>query len=171
MIELRELSEKDETAFFAGMREWSDGDRSWYTFAWNPGMSYVELLTVLRRERIGLDLAPGRVPHTMLYGFLDGVIVGRVSVRHVLNDNLRHRGGHIGYSVAPRFRNRGYASEMFRLGLEYCRSLGLVEILITCGDTNVPSIRMIEKAGGTLTDRIHDEVNQETIRRYALKLK
>lgn len=170
MVILRELNANDEAAFFSGLAEWPDSDRSWHTFAWSPGMAYSDMLEILRKEKLGIDLAPGRVPHTMLYGFVDGAIVGRVSVRHELNDHLRHRGGHIGYAVAPKFRKRGYATEMFRQGLDYCRSLGHDEIMITCGDENFASIRMIESAGGELKDRVWDSVDEETIRRYAISM-
>lgn len=65
------------------------------------------MLTILRKEVAGIDLLPGRVSHTMLYGFLNGKIIGRVSVRHQLNEHLRKRGGHIGYAVAKNFRRKG----------------------------------------------------------------
>ena len=170
MVVLRELTDKDEAAFFAGMAEWSEADRSWHTFAWKPEMSYSEMLERLRKERLGIELDPGRVRHSMLYGFVGDVIVGRVSVRHELNEALRRRRGHIGYAVAAKFRRRGYGDAMFTQGLQYCRSIGLREIMITCGCNNVGSVRMIEKAGARLADSIFDEVDKEEINRYWLKL-
>ncbi len=97
---LRELGPSDEEAFSTGLKDLEIEDPHWYSFAWKEGMTYQEMLGVLSKETAGIDLAPGRVPHTMLYGFLDGKIIGRVSVRHHLNENLRKRGGHIGYWVA-----------------------------------------------------------------------
>ncbi len=52
---------------------------------------YEEMLAILEKESAGIDLQPGRVPHTMLYGFINGEIIDRVSVRHELNENLRRR--------------------------------------------------------------------------------
>src|SRR3989338_867737 len=99
---LRELTSSDELAFFSGLKEWAGEDLSWYTFTWVPEMPYETMLLHLRNDSAGIDLPAHRVPHTILYGFLDGKIIGRVSVRHILNERLRQRGGHIGYSVAKR---------------------------------------------------------------------
>lgn len=163
---LRELAASDEEAFLAGMQEWVGEDPHWYSFIWKEGMSFSEMLGILEKEAAGVDLAPGRVPHSMLYGFLDGEIIGRVSVRHQLNDYLRKRGGHIGYSVAKRFRGKGYATEMVRQGLERCKQIGIASIMITCADDNIPSWKIIEHFGGQLEDKIWDDEDKEMIRRY-----
>lgn len=169
-LELRELTESDEDAFLAGAEAWKGEDPHWYSFCWRPGMDYREMLSVLRNEAAGVDLKPGRVAHSMLYGFVDGIIVGRVSVRHTLNEHLRKRGGHIGYAVAPAYRGRGYATEMVRQGLEFCRKLGLREIMVTCADGNTPSWKVIERFGGRLEDKVWDDEDQEMIRRYWIPL-
>jgi len=81
-------------------------------------------LAHLADERDGVDLPPGRVPATFLVAEVDGVLVGRVSVRHELNDFLARVGGHIGYAVRPAFRRRGYATAMLRRSLSVARSPG-----------------------------------------------
>lgn len=170
-VVLRQLTENDEQAFFDGMKLWKPDDISWYTFAWEDGMTYSQMLEILRNEVSGIALAPGRVPHTMLYGFLDNQIIGRVSVRHKLNDNLRHRGGHIGYSVAEPFRGKGYATHMVRQALAYCKSLNIESVLVTCADDNMASWKIIERVGGELQDRVWDDEDDELIRRYWIVLR
>lgn len=167
---LRDLEAADETAFFEGMKEWEGEEPDWYTFSWRQGMPYAEMLEILRKEKAGIDMAPGRVPHSMLYAFVDGKIVGRLSVRHTLNDHLRKRGGHIGYAVAPRFRRKGYATEIMRQGLEYCKQLGITELMVTCADENISSWKVIERFNGKLRDKIWDDVDKESIRRYWINL-
>lgn len=167
---LRELTAADESAFMAGFKDWVGESPHWYSFAWTDSMTYSEMLTILAKERSGVDLAPGRVPHSMLYGFLNGEIIGRVSVRHTLNENLRKRGGHIGYAVAPRFRKKGYATELTRQALEYCKKLGIKEVMVTCSDDNVPSWKIIEHFNGQLEDKVWDDEDKEMIRRYWIKL-
>jgi predicted acetyltransferase len=169
-MEIRELGEADEAAFFEGMKEWAREDLAWYSFAWKPGMTYAEMLTILAKERAGVDLPADRVPHTMLYGFVDGAIVGRVSVRHALNEYLRQRGGHLGYAVAKRHRRRGYGKALMGRGLDHCRDLKLASVMITCADDNVASWKIVEHFGGQLRDKVWDAVDEETIRRYWIDL-
>jgi predicted acetyltransferase len=106
----------------------------------------------------------------MLYGFVGENIVGRVSIRHSLNDYLKERGGHIGYSVAGRYRGNGYGTEMMRQTLPFCKNLGIDALLVTCADENVPSWKIIESVGGTLQDKVWDDEDKEMIRRYWIRL-
>jgi len=170
-LELRELTATDEAAFIAGLETWVGESPHWYSFLWTKtGMSYAAMLERLRKDRLGEDLPADRVAHTMLYAFVDGAIVGRVSVRHELNDWLRVRGGHIGYAVAPAFRRRGHATEMFRQALAYCRGLGLDRIMITCDDDNPASWKLLERAGAVLDETFLDTEEDALVRRYWLSL-
>lgn len=169
-LQLRQLTESDERAFFEGLSQWPDQDRSWFTWAWKPGVTYSEMLNTLAKESAGIDLADGRVPATMYYGFENGAIIGRLNIRHTLNDYLRHRGGHVGYSVAPKYRGQGYATEMLKQALPICSQLGIKDLLITCGDENTASWKVIEKFNAKLENKIWDQEDQEMIRRYWIKL-
>lgn len=169
-IELRQLNENDEKAFLQGINDWEGEDLTWYSFLWRDGMTYLDMLDLLKKEHQGIDLPEGRVPATMLYGFLDGQIVGRVNIRHELNDQLRRHGGHIGYSVAPRFRDKGYAKEMLSQSLDFCKKLGLPSVMLTCADDNIPSWKVIEALGGKLQDRFWDVDEERTTRRYWIDL-
>lgn len=166
---LRTLTLADEAAFLAGARAWDGQDLTWYSFSWQPGHDYAAHLRRLADNAAGIDLRDGHVPGTMFYAFVDGEIVGRVSVRHHLNDTLRVRGGHIGYAVAPGFRRRGYATAMLAQALDHCRALGLDRVLITCDDDNIASVRMIERAGGVLENKVVDP-HGTVVRRYWLTL-
>lgn len=165
-LSLRELNENDEAAFLIGLQDWNEGDLAWYSFTWAQGMTFLEMLKILRKEALGIDLAPGRVRRTMLYAFLNDKIIGRLSVRHELNEFLRHRGGHVGYSVAPKYRKQGYATEIMKQGLVFCKTIGLNPILVTCSDTNIASCKIIEKFNGKLEDKVFLKEDNETIRRY-----
>lgn len=102
---------------------------------------------------------------------LDGQIIGRVSVRHTLNEYLRQRGGHIGYAVAPRFRRKGHATDMVANALRYCKTeLGLSTVMVTCADANTASWKVIEHYGGVLEEKAWDEADKEMIRKYWIQL-
>lgn len=106
----------------------------------------------LERMRHGTDLPPDRVPATFLVAEVDETIVGRVSVRHELNDFLVNFGGHIGYGVRPAYRRRGYAAAMLRQALIVARCVGVGRVLLTCDDGNEISASIIERGGGMLED-------------------
>lgn len=165
-LELRELTIEDESAFIKGYEDWKNEDIIWYSFIWNPGSDYKEHLCQLDDCKDKSKLVENRVPSTMLYAFVNNEIVGRLSIRHELNKSLLERGGHIGYAVSPRLRGNGYATEIFKQGLIYCKNLGLKHILVTCGDQNIPSWKIIEKFASNLENRIFDSTKNEYVRRY-----
>jgi predicted acetyltransferase len=112
-----------------------------------------------------------QVPATHLWAVSEqGELVGRISIRHELNDALRVEGGHIGYDTVPSFRGRGVAREMLRQALPLARDLGLGEVLITCDDTNVASIRVIERNGGVLREKRALAANRPLKRYYWIAL-
>jgi len=84
----------------------------------------------------------------------DNKIIGIIDIRHSLGDDtyLNEYGGHIGYSVRPSERKKGYATEMLKMGLEYAKSLNIEKVMIGCYSDNQQSIKTIEKCGGVLSD-------------------
>jgi predicted acetyltransferase len=110
------------------------------------------------------------VPTTHLWAVAEDQFVGRISIRHELNDALRVEGGHIGYDTVPSFRGRGIATEMLRQALPLARALGLTEVLLTCDDTNAASIRVVERNGGTLRETKALDTNRPLKRYYWISL-
>lgn len=96
--------------------------------------------------------SPGFVTATMRWAVEDDQWLGRVSVRHDLNDHLLNEGGHIGYGVRPSARRRGIATQLMRAGLDVLRDRGVAQALVTCDDGNLGSATIIERAGGVLED-------------------
>jgi predicted acetyltransferase len=63
--------------------------------------------------------------------------------------------GHIGYSVVPWKRQRGYATRALQLLLPEARSEGLAYVELTTDADNIASRRVIEANGGELIERFH----------------
>ena len=163
-LRLRLLRPTDEQLFVAAHKAVTS-DQFVFGLGYQPGMAWADYLDSLERERRAIDLAPGRVAATFLVAEVDGEIVGRVSVRHELNEFLAREGGHIGYGVVPDRRGRGYATEMLRQALVIARAHGVDRSLLVVDDDNVPSIRVIESCGGELGDIVTSDAGHQ-MRRY-----
>ena len=100
----------------------------------------------------------------------DGRIVGMIDLRHRLNDYLALCGGHIGYSVRPDERRKGYAARMLSLVLDKARERGLERVLVTCDEENEASRRTILRNGGVFESNIRLEDGKQTVSRYWITL-
>ena len=83
-------------------------------------------------------------------------IVGSGSIR--LNPEIdkitETYAGHIFYQIVPTYRKQGYGTIICHLLLQEMQKLGLKEAIISCYDTNVGSINIIENNGGELIETV-----------------
>ena len=91
---------------------------------------------------------PGEIAQTTFLSYDGEKLVGAVAVRHGLSEQSARRAGHIGYSVRPSQRRRGYGKAQLRLALDECARLGIERALITCAETNIASAATIAAFGG-----------------------
>ena len=134
--------------------------------------NYDEWLIKLERDLDIPNIPEGKVPANT-YFFIraqDSKIIGMINIRHKLSDLLFTRGGHIGYSIRPTERKKGYGTMMLKLGLEKCRELSLSKVLITCDKINVASAKVIQNNNGILENEIFSETFSEIIQRYWINL-
>lgn len=114
----------------------------------------------------GLNLPNGFVPATTYFLIGENKVLGTINIRHCLNEGLLKSGGHIGYSVAPSQRKKGYATTMLKMGLSKCHDLGIDKVLVTCNKNNIASRKTIEKCGGKLENEYYDEKEKQTYLRF-----
>ncbi|PEA53997.1 GNAT family N-acetyltransferase [Bacillus pseudomycoides] len=116
------------------------------------------------------NLPPNRVPSTQFLSIEKGKIVGFINIRHRLTPDLLIESGHIGYSVHPDERRKGYATEQLRLSLLEAKKLGLEKMLITCDKENIGSAKTIQKVGGILENEVASPDTGKIVQRYWIEL-
>jgi predicted acetyltransferase len=162
MLFLAEPSLTYKDSFIDGTRE---SQAEGLELSFNLEMMSKDFETLLRifEESKHVKTSPNRVPMSDFW-LIDGdEYVGRLSLRHELNEALLIWGGHIGYQIRPSKRRRGYGKEILRLGLIKAKELGLSRVLVTCDEDNTGSRKIIEYNGGQLENII--EVKDSPVRK------
>ena len=119
------------------------------------------------------DFVPeNRVPATqfLFIRAADNRLVGMLQVRHHFNEHLKQYGGHIGYSIRPGERRKGYAKEMLKMALPFCKEIGLDRVLITCIDGNIASEKTILANGGVYESTVYEPDEQVHLKRFWITL-
>ena len=120
---------------------------------WEDPAAFATFVEAVRADALPETPRPDwHVPCTTLWWVDSEDYLGRIAIRHTLNDFLLDVGGHIGYDVRPTRRREGHATAMLRAALLWAHDLGIDPALVTCDDDNVGSIRVIEACGGVLED-------------------
>ena len=166
VLRLRPLRLSDEAAAVSAHQELAATDDFHFLLDYDAQDRWDNYLRRLEAQRRGEALPEGWVPGTFRVASVGDHIVGRISIRHRLNDYLSIIGGHVGYAVVPSFRRKGFATEILRQGLVIARSEGVDRVLITCDDDNEGSSRTIERCGGVLESVVMGEGDGPRKRRY-----
>jgi predicted acetyltransferase len=125
------------------------GEKVWHSFF--PSTEETDELFIARLLRAETAPLSGLVPETTYWAIEDGQVLGRIALRHALNQDLEEFGGNIGYEVRPSARKRGIATEMLKQILETPKAKQIGRVLLTCAPANLASNRTIQKNGGVLT--------------------
>lgn len=99
----------------------------------------------------------------IFYWFMEkGKIIGSGSIRlnPEIDDYTEKVCGHLFYQIIPSKRGKGYGTVLCHLLLEKMKEFGFKEALISCFDTNVGSIKIIENNGGEFIEYYIDESEQ-----------
>jgi predicted acetyltransferase len=89
------------------------------------------LLNKVIYQEQGVNLPQNRVPATQFLSIVNGRLIGLINIRNRLTPELMMESGHIGFSIHPDERRKGYAIEQLRLGLVEAKNRGLKKVLVT----------------------------------------
>ena len=114
---------------------------------------YEEWLETNLNKEMGIKLPENRVPSIqfVLFDKSDHAL-GFLSLRLRLNEGLLNHAGHIGYSIRPSERGKGYAKESLQQGLQIAKEKNIKRALVTCSTENPASRAVILANGGKLED-------------------
>ena len=136
----------------------NDTDRMAWIYLGESGYSDFFKMTFATYVETLLDREAKPPPHfvcdTVYWAILGEVVVGRISIRHELNDWLSKIGGHIGYIVASTHRKQGLATQMLELILTTPKATEIGSLLLTCDEDNVGSEKTILKNNGVFESLI-----------------
>ena len=154
-----EIEEAGDADSFAGCSRLEDYDRveDWIEYVY--------------RNQFPENVSEGNVPSNVYLALreTDKQIVGIIDLRHhIQHPILGVWGGHMGYTVRPCERGKGYAVKMLQLNLENARNLGINKVMITCSPDNIASERTILANGGVYEKIV--EVDGALIKRYWITL-
>ena len=130
-----------------------------------------EWLEYLQKMASEESCPPGLVPsETLIYvREYDKRVVGMIDIRrHINTPVLSTWGGHIGYTVRPSERQKGYAKSMLHDALRICENSGYKSVLITCNNENIASEKTIRANGGVFDSEIY--IDGRYIKRYWITL-
>lgn len=165
MLVLRQLEEGDKQAFLDYIKSWKDEAIVPSILKPSKYQDFHQLVQSLMNETTNSK----KVLNTTLILFDHNTIVGAVNIRHHLNEKLKERGGHIGYGVSPKYRRKGYATYLLDSGLQFLKTKGIQEALITCDQNNEGSKKVIESF--EVIEREAAEVLGTSIYRYYISTK
>lgn len=121
---------------------------------------YEDWLESNQNQEMGINLPEGWVPAIQLVAFSGkGQALGFLNLRLRLNNFLLEKGGHIGYSIRPSERGKGYAKETLSQGLQVAKEKNIKKALVTCSVNN-PASRAVILANGGLIEDVRDSVER-----------
>ena len=121
---------------------------------------YEDWLESNQNQEMGINLPEGWVPAIQLVAFSGkGQALGFLNLRLRFNNFLLEKGGHIGYSIRPSERGKGYAKETLSQGLQVAKEKNIKKALVTCSVNN-PASRAVILANGGLIEDVRDGVER-----------
>ena len=129
-------------------------------------------LNSLQQHARGESLPEGFVPYESYFLMSgQGEILGSIRYRPRLTAFWFLVAGHIGYDVSPRYQGLGYGKLMLRFLLQELAVAGNKQVIITCCEKNISSLKVIMGADGEFLNSIWHEPEHSNILRYRINIR
>ena len=100
----------------------------------------------------------------------DMKMVGCMQVHSVLTQWMKDFTGHVGYSVRPSERRKGYAKRMLAKALDFLETFGFEEINVSCLPENTASKKAIIANGGEYVETVFLERDNVHLEKYRIRV-
>lgn len=167
---LYRLPEKEDQAILlAYVREHYDNRETGISASLGlTSMEYSEWVEKIHKNAVIGDEAWGK---SLLYLCFDQQkLIGLLSIRYELPEEVTKKYGDIGYGVRPSERNKGYATRLLRYALGICKEKGKDSVILGCYQDNIASARTILNNGGVLTEANENDRHGRISQYYLIPL-
>ncbi len=124
----------------------------------------------LHERDFGMNLPTGCMQSTTYWLMKGKQLVGTSCLRHRLDESLMIEGGHIGYSIRPSERGKGYGRRQLALLLDKARQRFLSRVLLTCDAGNTASAKIIMANGGVFSGEVASVDGKRQLKRFWIDL-
>lgn len=165
MLKLEFPNQNHKKSYEILIQEWEKSENiptsPWKLFAWE---NFEEFLEIIQEDTINNS---NWVNSHLFFLIENQEILWAIHIRHHINHpNLIEKWGHIWYGIAPKFRQKWYATKMLELWLIEAKKLWIQKALLTCDIDNIWSNKVILK-NGWVFERV---TSDGTANRYWIEL-
>jgi predicted acetyltransferase len=166
MRRLEIVDEKHHTRYNQMMEEWKDSGIDSAPKILRTQDSYVPFNDIYRV----IDQRMQKVKSEVFFLLENERLLWILQLRFDIQGTIyEQRWWNIAYGIRPTERQKWYATEILRLGLEEMKHRDYKKVLLTCTADNIASQKVILKNGGIFEKQMQDD-NGEYFHRYFITL-